>query len=205
LQKSDSPQHIHWCPTGPFTFLPIHAAGLYGVEKTESVSDYIVSSYTPTIGALLNATPHVPESCKMLVVIQPDQPQVPGYTALEYTAHELTKIEDHVPTDWLVRLGIPEAPASVETVLSHLPTVSIAHFACHGEQNALNPLDSALILHDGRLKVSQIIQQPLPNASLAVLSACQTAMGDAKLPDEVIHLGATLLFAGFRGVIATMW
>jgi hypothetical protein len=30
-------------------------------------------------------------------------------------------------------------------------------------------------------------------------------MGDEHLPDEVIHLGSTLLFAVFRGVVATMW
>ena len=42
-------------------------------------------------------------------------------------------------------------------------------------------------------------------ASLAFLSASETAMGDGNLPDEVIHLGATFLFAGFRGVVATMW
>jgi CHAT domain-containing protein len=205
LQKSESPLHVHWCPTGPFTFLPIHAAGLYGAEKTENVSDYVVSSYTPTISALLNTRPCVPASFKILVAIQHDQPQVPGYAALQYTAQELKKIEDHVPINWLVKLGIPGAPASVKTVLSHLPTASIAHFACHGEQNVLSPLDSALILQDGRLKVSQIMQQPLHNALLAVLSACQTAMGDESLPDEVIHLAATLLFAGFRGVVATMW
>jgi CHAT domain-containing protein len=197
--------HLRWCPTGPFTFLPIHAAGLYGVEKPESVSDYVVSSYTPTISALLNTTPHVPASFKILVAIQRDQSQVPGYSALEYTAHELKNIEAHVPTDWLVKLGVPGAPASVKTVLSHLETASIAHFACHGEQNALSPLDSALILQDGRLRVSQIMQQPLHNASLAVLSACHTAMGDENLPDEVIHLAASLLFAGFPGVVATMW
>jgi hypothetical protein len=30
-------------------------------------------------------------------------------------------------------------------------------------------------------------------------------MGDAKLPDEVIHLAAALLFVGFRGAVGTMW
>jgi len=49
------------------------------------------------------------------------------------------------------------------------------------------------------------MQQSMPNASLAFLSACETAMGNENLPDEVIHLGSTLLFAGFHGVIATMW
>jgi hypothetical protein len=141
----------------------------------------------------------------MMVVIQPDTPDIPGYTSLGYTTRELEKIEARMPTEWLVRLGIPGAPAFVKEVVSHLPTASIVHFACHGEQNTLNPLDSALILQDGKLKVSQIMELSLRGASLAVLSACKTAMGDENLPDEVIHLGASLLFVGFRGVVATMW
>jgi CHAT domain-containing protein len=133
----------------------------------------------------------------MMVVIQPK--------TLPCTIQELQKIEARVPNGFLVRLGIPGVPASVEEVVSHLSSVSIAHFACHGEQNIRNPLDSALILEDGQLKVSRIMQQVMPNASLAILGACETATGDESLPDEMIHLGATLLFAGFRGVIATMW
>jgi CHAT domain-containing protein len=132
-----------------------------------------------------------------MVVIQPQ--------TLPYTIKELQKIEAHVPNECLVKLGIPGTPASVEGVVSHLPSVSIAHFACHGQQNMQNPLESALILEDGRLEVSQIMRQSMPNASLAFLCACETAMGDEDLPDEVIHLAATLLFAGFRGAIATMW
>ncbi|KAF7358015.1 CHAT domain-containing protein [Mycena venus] len=41
--------------------------------------------------------------------------------------------------------------------------------------------------------------------SLAFLSACETAKGDKSVPDEALHLAATLLFTGFRGVVATMW
>lgn len=83
--------------------------------------------------------------------------------------------------------------------------VSMAHFACHTQQNTQNPLESAFLLQDGELKVANIMQQSMPNASLAVLSACETAMGDENLPDEAIHLGATLLYAGFQGVVATLW
>ena len=89
--------------------------------------------------------------------------------------------------------------------MSSLREVSIAHFACHGEQDGANLLDSALILEDGRLKVLRIMGQPMNGASLAFLSACQTAKGDGKLPDEAMHLAATLLSAGFRGVVRTMW
>jgi CHAT domain-containing protein len=134
----------------------------------------------------------------MMVVIQPD---TPGQKHLPCTLDELRKIEAHVPDNHLIKL----IRGSVKEAISHLPAVSITHFACHGRQNAHNPLESALLLHDGPLKVSQIMQQPMSNASLAFLSACETAMGDDNLPDEVIHLGATLLFTGFRGVVATMW
>jgi CHAT domain-containing protein len=100
---------------------------------------------------------------------------------------------------------VTEKGSPVNEVASHLSSVSIAHFACHGEQNKTNPLESSLILEDGQLKISRIMQESTPNASLALLCACETAMGDEELPDEAMHLGATLLFAGFRGVVATLW
>jgi CHAT domain-containing protein len=165
---------------------------------TEAISDYVVSSYTPTISSLLGDTPPSATSFKMMVVIQPD---TPGQKSLPCTLDELRKIEAHVPNNHMIKL----VRGSVNEVISHLPTASIIHFACHGQQNRRNPLECALLLQDGPLKVSQIMQQPMSNASLAFLSACETAMGDENLPDEVFHLGATLLFTGFRGVVATMW
>ena len=168
------------------------------------VSDYAVSSYTPTLTALLTPPPPIPvaDSFKMMVVIQPERT---GYLPLSNTIIELRKIMERVPAQYLVKLGTPTAPAYVDTVYSHFPSSYIAHIACHGKQNFNNPLESALVLADGELMVSRIMAQPMPNASLAFLSACQTAMGDENLPEEAIHLAATLLFAGFRGVVATMW
>jgi CHAT domain-containing protein len=139
----------------------------------------------------------------MTVVIQPT---TRGQTPLPCASDELRKIARHVPDECLVKLGTPEAPAYVETVLSHLSTSSIIHLACHGVQNANRPLDSALVLEDGeQLKVARIMEHSTRHAALAFLSACQTATGDENLPDEVIHMAASLLFAGFRGVVATMW
>ncbi|KIM82633.1 hypothetical protein PILCRDRAFT_70495, partial [Piloderma croceum F 1598] len=169
LEKCDFPPRIWWCPTGPFAFLPIHASGIYLAEGADTISDYVVSSYTPTISSLLGDTPLATNSFKMLAVVQPD---TPGQKSLPCTLNELQKIESHVPNNNLVKL----AGGSVKEVISHLPEVSIAHFACHGEQNIQNPLESALLLQDGPLKVSHIMQKPMPNASLAFLSACETAM-----------------------------
>ena len=171
---------------------------MFIAERAESVFDYIVASYTPTIGALSSNIPPVTDAFKMMLVIQPD---TTGQKSLPCTLDELRKIEAGVPNNDMIRL----VGAFVKDVISRLPEASIVHFACHGQQNTCNPLESSLFLQDGQLKVSQIMQQSMPNPSLAFLSACETAMGDENLPDEVIHLGATLLFAGFCGVVATMW
>jgi CHAT domain-containing protein len=45
----------------------------------------------------------------------------------------------------------------------------------------------------------------LPNAFLAILSACETAKGDASQPDQSVHLAAAMLYIGFKSVVGTMW
>jgi CHAT domain-containing protein len=138
----------------------------------------------------------------MLAVIQP---HTPNQSDLPFTKYELEKIKSHVPSEHLVERGTLESPSSVESVMLHLSDISIAHFACHGEQNPSKPLESALLLTDGSLKISQIMEKTLQKASLAFLSACQTATGDGNFADEAIHIAATMLFSGFRGVVGTMW
>ncbi|KAJ6512345.1 CHAT domain-containing protein [Mycena vulgaris] len=214
IQKSDDPPRIWWCPTGPFTFLPIHAAGIYNESSIEeSVMDYVISSYTPTLTALLSP-PFPPftsnKPLRSTVIIQPN---TPGQRPLPSTKHELRKIEGQIPDDWLTTLG--SGTASLNTILPQLQTSSIIHFACHGEQHAEKPLQSALLIGSERLTVAQIMRQSgishdggettEKQMGLAFLSACETSMGDKKLPDEAMHLAATLLFSGFRSVVATMW
>lgn len=49
------------------------------------------------------------------------------------------------------------------------------------------------------------MKTPMPNAELAFLCACETAKGDSNVPDEALHVAATMIFAGFRGAVGTMW
>ena len=83
---------------------------------------------------------------------------------------------------------------------------SWVHFACHGVQDRKNPTDSGLLLSgSSRLTLSDIISMRMPSKDLAFLSACQTAAGNEDLSDEVVHMAAGMLSAGYRGVLATMW
>jgi CHAT domain-containing protein len=93
----------------------------------------------------------------------------------------------------------------VEQVIQDMKECSGVHLACHGAQDAVDPMKSGLLLHEGCLELSEIIKTHLPHADLAFLSACQTATGVKHLSEEAVHLAAGMLLAGYRGVIATMW
>ncbi|CAA7267016.1 unnamed protein product [Cyclocybe aegerita] len=84
---------------------------------------------------------------------------------------------------------------------------SWVHFACHGVQKIIEPLNSGFHLHDGllQLRLHDIMLLNLARAGHAFLSACQTSTGDGRLRDEVVHLAARMLAVGYRGVVATMW
>ncbi|KAJ7451014.1 CHAT domain-containing protein [Mycena galericulata] len=195
--KSTQPHRVWWCPTGPFASLPIHAAGMYTEDNTDCVTDYIVSSYTPTLTALLEPPIQPLVSFKMTAVIEPN---APNCSPLPGTKQELAKILNRVPNQWLTSL----LQTTRIEVVKNLQESSVVHFACHGIQDSKNPLDSSLMLSDGRLKVSQIMRRQESDysegsgkpMSLAFLSACETAKGDNSTPDEAMHLAATFFLQG---------
>jgi CHAT domain-containing protein len=95
--------------------------------------------------------------------------------------------------------------ATVERVTERIKTASFVHLACHGLQHRTNALESGFYLNDDKLTISRLMDLQLDRPWFAYLSACETAKGDAKQPDQVMHLAAAMLFAGFKHVVATMW
>jgi len=177
--------------------------------NTTCLSDFAISSYSPTLSALLvsqtevkPSNPSSPSDMKMLAIIQPN---TPGRSSLPGTLDELQRIRDETKNAKVALTVMEGNAATPNTVLEALSASTIVHFACHGIQNVIEPLKSGLLLHDGSLDLATLTNTHLPNVYLAFLSACETAMGDDDLPDEAIHLAAGMLAAGFRSVIATMW
>jgi hypothetical protein len=82
---------------------------------------------------------------------------------------ELKVIEQHAPSDMLIKVGVAGRPDEVEAVASLLPGTSIVHFARYGTQYRSKPLDSGLKLNDGLLRISRIMKETITNISLAFL------------------------------------
>lgn len=164
------------------------------------IFDYVVSSYTPTLSALL---PSSHKSGAFTGILAVGQTSTLGMPSLPGTAAELDRIHDRFQELPFIRLDGENA--TPDAVLAEMETSSWAHFACHANQDLGNPTKSAFHLHGGTLDLATIAGKHLKHAELAFLSACQTATGDKVLSDEAVHLAAGMLTAGFRTVIATMW
>jgi CHAT domain-containing protein len=175
---------VWWCPTGCFAHLPIHAAGTNG----EWCSDYIVSSYTPTLSSLLNArkgyVPVKKQDVKALIAAVP-RSFSPQWAELASTVEEVGIVKAALPEGTLISIPSMDDSAdgdtdrvTVSALLDKLPETTILHLACHGCQDTENALGSGFVMSDGILTIESLMQVPLPRAFMAFLSACETAKGD---------------------------
>jgi hypothetical protein len=139
---------LWWCTTGAMTRLPLHAAGIPGT--TASVPDRTVSSYTPTLRALVLARREKPaERDRVLVVAVPDTAD----TAPLDVDPEIAVLTELSPGRCTVRRS---TGATRDQVLADLPRHSHAHFACHGAADTRQPSASGLLLYDQRLTVTDV-------------------------------------------------
>jgi hypothetical protein len=190
---------LWWCPTGPLTLLPLHAAGYHDGSQS-SVLDRCVSSYTPTVQALVQARRATSTSTddlnRTLVV------SAPGF------AGQVTPSGDgrpqRYPQDAGLRTTVAADAATRAVVLRELGQHRIVHFDCHGEQDLDAPSTGGLELADGRLTILEIAAQSF-RGDFAGLAACKTAVGGVELLDEAISLAAALHYTGYRHVVGSLW
>ncbi|TFK39671.1 CHAT domain-containing protein [Crucibulum laeve] len=210
LPSSDPPR-VWWCVTGPLSFLPLHAAGLYESKNkpTGSVlSDYVISSYIPTISTILRMNPDDNISKKEfhgILALGVSQPLGSKLPVIKNVIHEVNGIQKLFKDVGLKVSCLEEDNATIADALKNMETHSWVHIACHGLQNAEEPMRSAFYLYDNCLELEEIIKKSLPYADFAFLSACETGTGDENLAEEAVHLAAGMLAAGYDSIIATMW
>jgi tetratricopeptide (TPR) repeat protein len=192
---------LWWCPTGLLALLPLHAAG--------DLPERYVCSYTTTLRSLADARRRsggarggVSGDGGVLVV---DQADVPGLPRLPSARKEALRLVTQL-TERRLLAGPTVDPRAVRRALPHH---SCLHFAGHARHDPARPAGSGLYCHgDGRpalLTVEDIARVRLGTARLAFLSACETARGTARLPDEALHLAGALQLAGYAHVVAAQW
>jgi hypothetical protein len=204
---------VWWCPVGPMTALPLHAAGYHQPGDSgpaKSVLDRVISSYTPSIrqlGQSRRVTPTLTwtgaAAQTALIVAMPDTPDATD-SPLKSAGKEAERLAELIPGSETLTGG----SATSAAVLAALPGHRVAHFACHGIIDWGDAEASLLLLYDHEtqpLTVARISQLRLPNAELAYLSACSTTRSDRRLADQAVHLTGAFQQAGYRHVVGTLW
>lgn len=126
---------IWWIGTGIASLLPFHAAG----KGTEHVYQRAISSYVPTIKALMYARSRPIASGNRLLLVT--MPKTPGKGDLD-TDDPKTLAESAFQVKHLLQ---PDS----QTVLDNFQNSNVVHFVCHGESIPGKPSSSPLFLLKG--------------------------------------------------------
>ncbi|MGW8604434.1 CHAT domain-containing protein [Streptomyces sp. NPDC055893] len=203
----DAPRII-WSPTGPLTFLPLHAAGLHTTRHhaaPRTVMDRAVSSYSPSLESV---TDHgegpgvrsvLPPSGRGLLVV--DVGDLPHPRDLPGAKAEADLLEELFPE----ALRLSGVRADRDSVLRGLDACSWAHFACHGAQTVDDPSAAGLVLHGEEVSLADLSRARRTPARLAFLSACDTFRGGGRVADESLTLATGLRTAGWHDVVAAVY
>lgn len=190
--------------SGRLGFLPLHAAWRPDDNmpsgRRYAIDDLLIT-YAPN-ARVLNAARHTADRVSAGAVLVVGAPEGTGADHLPHAATEAAEVH----AIFGAGSSLTGADATPERVLAEMRAHDAVHFSCHGVGEPAEPLNSALTLAGGRrLTLRDLLNEPLVPRRLAVLSACETAVVGATLPDEVTGLPGGLLQTGVAGVVASLW
>ncbi|MFF5388208.1 CHAT domain-containing protein [Streptomyces sp. NPDC013012] len=180
---------IWWCPTGPFTMLPLHAAG----SPERSAMDHAVHSYASSLHALARARHRerrADEDAVQSVLV-----------VLSGEGSRWAREEVELIGELFTRARVLAGPSiTVEEVVARLADHAFFHYSGHAGWH-----DGASLLHLAEgLGRRHLPRGLVPDGALAYLSACDTAGGDRSDDGAGWAVAASFQSAGFRHVIGTV-
>jgi CHAT domain-containing protein len=166
----------------------------------DCLADYAVSSYTPSLDALLTLQ-DAPQTwrtsdLRSCVLAEPHPTAYLHMSPLPAVGKEAAIVADQ-----LLRAEVQDATLtrSAAEALAALKTAHLFHFAGHGQWSRGDVLGSEFILRGRNLSVSEVIDAFPTNPVLAYLSQCSSTSGPTLGP------AAAMLFCGFKSIVSTMW
>lgn len=199
-------------PVGLLSLLPLHAAGEPGVlGDPDTTNDwrhlgyFSAVRYAPNARSLARCQATARElAAGPLRLLAVDVADGFGAGTRGHLAH-VTRETAEVARRW-TGSATARHDCTWEVFRTTVDEHAIWHLACHGSARPRAILDSRLYFAD-RVVTLRDLRDALPagRRRLAVLSACESNLTDASLPNEVVGLPSALLQVGFAGVIASSW
>jgi hypothetical protein len=191
-------------PVGQLSLIPLHATS---DQRGNYLGDYSAIRYAPNVRTLLRcretARSLLDQQLRLLAV---NVPEAHGGQAqrLAYVARETAEIN----RIWVGhgRDGRVVDDCTWEEFRRAAGDYSVWHIASHGATSPHGPSGSRIYFADAEVTLEQMAAELRAGPRrLAVLSACESHLTGAAVPNEVVGLPTMLLQLGFSGVVATAW
>jgi tetratricopeptide (TPR) repeat protein len=127
-------------------------------------------------------------------------PAAPQLARLAFARMEAEQVLALVPA--AERVAAMGAAATPEAVRQN--PAAVMHFAAHSVLDTDRPERTEIVLSGGSLRVRDVYGMKL-GAELAVLSACQTALGKEMKREGLMSLTRAFQQAGVKRVVASLW
>lgn len=169
-------------------YIPFHAILIDGNRLIE----YIPVAFTPSLSVLIYS--------------QGDESEPKSCLSIGYTKNENEREDFEGEAEIVAKIYKSEPHIGIKATSSLLRNVTedLVHISCHAKFDVSKPLNSGLQLFDGLLTVGKIFGMKI-NTYLIVLSACETGMNKYMYGDEMIGLTRSMLYAGARSLIVSLW
>ena len=182
---------VWWCPTSVFCSLPLHAMGPISSNGPTKLyfSDIYISSYTPTLSALIESREPSTQPLdvpSMLLVVQPDD-------EIQSSIEEMHIVQAVCPSVETLNGKVATPIVTLDCLRRH----QCFHISCHGELETGKPFDAYFELYKGaRLTLLDIVRSQLSSAEFTFLSACHTAeITEESIANEGLHLAAAVQYS----------
>ena len=206
--SGDEPQQILIVPDGALSLLPFQALLASKPTSNEHVNyknlDYLVKHFT--ISYSFDATSpfasnHTDTQMKNLLAFGWSDGNEQNYTTedLPGTYRELQAVSRIMPGEF--RMG---KEAIKKNFREEASDYNIIHLAIHGFGDNDDIYDSYLQFRDDKLFAHELYGYNL-NASLTVLSACQSGYGKVFTAEGVYSIARGFFYAGSKSLLMTLW
>jgi CHAT domain-containing protein len=202
LAAGPGPTRLVVVPSGPLHVLPFAALD----DGRGPLPARFALSSLPSLNALrlLGAPPPVPRAGARGKAAEPSILSLAWSGAerpLSFAPRESEAVHEAYGAAVRVLRGAEATPAALAAAA---PGADVIHVASHARYDADAPLLSALELHQGELRLVEVLGLKL-KASLVVLSACETGLGHLDGADGILGLHQAFLLAGARRTISSLF
>lgn len=205
LQGVRGVKRICIVPSGSLHYVPFSA---FVLSNREFLAERVQVYYAASASALVYAA-HLHRERQgnvgpTLVIANP-RPHA-DFDPLPFAESEGAEISRIAPQAKL----LSSSEATESAISAALPSARLFHFAGHTHLLPNSPLRAALMCtedleDDGRLEVRELFGMDLSRCEMAVLSACETRLGQMSRGDEIVGLERAFLRAGVPTVVASLW